>query len=96
VRDNAPGPQPAGPQPMAPQVVRLDREVIHKTTWEVWRTASYSFPSLGPEIADVRFMVGPQSGGLESFAPYSNRGAPLLAPGRWASRPGSWGRAPSP
>jgi hypothetical protein len=36
------------------QVVRMEREVVHKGTGEVGRTVSYALTSLGPEVADAR------------------------------------------
>ncbi len=36
------------------QVVRVEREVVHKGTGEVRRTVSYALTSLGPEVADAR------------------------------------------
>jgi len=40
--------------PGAQQVVRLEREVVHKATGEVRRTVSYALTSLGPEEMDAR------------------------------------------
>jgi hypothetical protein len=36
------------------QVVRMEREVVHKGTGEVRRTVSYALTGLGPEVADAR------------------------------------------
>jgi len=40
--------------PECRQVVRMEREMVHKGTGEVRRTVSYALTSLGPEVADAR------------------------------------------